>query len=59
MDLSQKIPTDLLKQDPSTGMYKLGGIEMTPAEYSLAVEQNKIKDALIDIQQRLTKVEGK
>jgi len=59
MGIEHKLPTDLLKQDPTTGNYKLGGIEMTPAEYALASSINEIKDEIVSLKERVSKVEGK
>jgi hypothetical protein len=54
-----EIPYDLMKQDPSTGNYKLGSIEMTPAEYALTISLNNLIKDVQSIKERLIKVEGK
>ena len=60
MDIEEPtIPLDLLKQDPTTGNYKLGSIEMTPAEYVIASAVNDMNLEIIMLKERLTKVEGK
>lgn len=59
MGLDEKMPLELMKQDPESGLYKLGGIEMTPSEYTMALQINEIKEELVNIKERLSKVEGK
>ena len=54
-----QIPLELLKQDPSTGMYKYGGIEMTEGEYVIAVNFNALQEEMDEIKERLSKIEGK
>ena len=59
MGIRYKIPVELMKQDPATLDYKLGSIEMNPAQYSMAIALNEIKDEINEIKERLIKVEGK
>jgi hypothetical protein len=54
---SPRLPLDLMTQSPETGNYRLGGIEMTPSEYAVALEINKILDEITDIKKRLSKLE--
>jgi hypothetical protein len=57
--MSEEIPLDLMKQDPNTGNYKLGSIEYTPSEYSLALSINKLIEDMVSVKQRLIKLEGR
>jgi len=56
---TDKIPLDLLKQDPSTGMWNFGSIQMTSGEYAIASEFNELNKKFLDLSDRLTKLEGK
>lgn len=55
----EEIPVDLLKQNPDTGMYSYGGIEMTASEYIFAQAVNDMKKEIIELKDKITKLEGK
>lgn len=59
MESINSIPLHLLKQDPTTGVYKLGSIEMSATEYILATKLNEIQEDIVNIKKRLVKIEGK
>jgi len=53
------IPLDLMKQDPQTGMWKFGGIEMTGGEYAISLAFNELKKEMLDLHTRMTLLENK
>ncbi len=54
-----EIPLDLMKQDPSTGMYKFGGIEMTGGEYAIALAFNSMTKDFEKLSERMETLEKK
>lgn len=54
-----EIPVDLMKQDPNTGMWRLGGIEMTGGEYAISLAFNELKKEMLDLHSRMTRIENK
>ena len=55
--LIDKIPIDKFKQDPTEGLYKLGSICLTAAEFGFAESINQIIDELHSLGERITKME--
>lgn len=54
--IKYKIPLELMSQDPNSGMWKFGTIEMTGAQYTIAETLNDIKDEIDAIHKTIIKL---
>lgn len=52
-------PLELMKQDPDTGLYRLGSMTLTPAEYDIRLTLNKYLNRLEAVESKLIRIEGK
>ena len=59
MGLDHQIPLEKFHQDPNTGLWRFGSIEMTSAEYTILYELDAIRREMISLKERITKIEGK
>ena len=52
-----KIPIELIKEDPVTETYTLGTVEISKGEYANSEKINQIIDELRELQEKIQKLE--